>query len=262
MIIKITHNSIKLFNKEIPFYGIAFVLGFVVAVLTALFRTKKYQIKKSEIAYSGVFAGVGGLLGAKVLSVITSIKYIIKYKPSILEIVQNGFVFYGGLIGGFIGLFIYVKAYKLSFKQYCDIFAPSVAIGHAIGRIGCLFSGCCYGKISNTGIRVCYLSSVNPNTPLNVPILALPLIESIFLVIIYLLCEVLFYKTKTKGIVAIVYSFSYAIIRFVLEFFRGDAERGVYLGLSTSQYVSLGIMLVIFIIIGKYLYKKIKTHYK
>ena len=96
-------NGFNIFGREIPFYGLLFVLGFAVAVLTAIPKARRMKLPFTEIACSAVFAGVGGILGAKLLSVLTSINYIIEYHISFLDVVRNGFVFYGGLIGGALG---------------------------------------------------------------------------------------------------------------------------------------------------------------
>ncbi len=234
-------NSFRVFGKEIPFYGLLFVFGFAVAVVTAIPKARKMKLPFSEIACSGVFAGVGGILGAKLLSVLTSINYIIEYHLSLLDILQNGFVFYGGLIGGAAGLLVYAKAFRAPVLPYCDLYAAGTALGHAFGRVGCLLSGCCYGVPHAGGFSVIYRHAIDPNTPLGTPLLPIQLIESFCLIAIYLACEAAFYFGKRRGASAAVYALSYSVVRFVLEFFRGDLVRGVWGGLSTSQYISLAI---------------------
>ncbi len=236
-------NSLSLFGKEIPFYGIMFIVGFAVAVVTAIPKVRKMKLPFTGLACSGVFAGVGGILGAKLLSILTSIRYIIEYKIPFLDIIQNGFVFYGGLIGGALGLFIFAKIFHEPVLRYFDLFAAGTALGHAIGRIGCLLSGCCYGLPTSGSFCVIYRHSIDPNVPLGVPLLPIQLIESFCLVGIYIVCEIVFYREKHAGISAAVYALSYATVRFILEFFRGDFVRGVLWGLSTSQYISIAIIL-------------------
>ncbi len=230
------------FNRDIPYYGILMVCGFLIGGLLAVFRCKKYGIDKWEMVYASIFATVGGIIGAKLLSILTSINYIIEYNLSFLDVMQNGFVFYGGLIGGFIGLFIYVKVFHCDAMKYFNIFAVSVPFGHALGRIGCFLSGCCYGIELDSPISFTYTQSYDPNTPLNVPLLPIQLIESGCLFLLYIVLAILFHKCNKKSICFYTYLFAYPTIRFVLEFFRGDLIRGVYL-LSTSQWISLAIIL-------------------
>lgn len=254
--IVISKSSFSLFGIDIPFYGVFFVFGFAVAVLVALFNAKRLNIKKTEVMYAGIFAGVGGLVGAKLLSVLTSIHIIIEYKLSIMQIMQNGFVFYGGLIGGFLGLFIYCKIYKLPLEDYCDMLAPGVAFGHAFGRLGCLFSGCCFGQTVSGGFCVVYTGCANLSTPLNTPLLPVQLIESFCLIVLFALSEFAVIKCRKSGVPALTYLVGYAVARFVIEFFRNDAERGVY-WLSTSQYISVAILVCCAVyLIYKYVNKR------
>ncbi len=242
-------NGFNIFGREIPFYGLLFVLGFAVAVLTAIPKARRMKLPFTEIACSAVFAGVGGILGAKLLSVLTSINYIIEYHISFLDVVRNGFVFYGGLIGGALGLLIYAKAFHEPILRYFDLYAAGTALGHAFGRVGCLFSGCCYGLPTAGSFFVVYRSAIDPNTPLGLPLLPVQLIESFCLVAIFAVCEIVFYCGGKRGVSAAVYAFSYATTRFVLEFFRGDPVRGLWGGLSTSQYISLAIIVVCSVVV-------------
>ena len=232
-----------IFGRQIPYYGLLFMLGFFAGAVTALPRGKKYGIKKLDVVLAACFAAVGGLAGAKLLSVLTSIEYIIEYNLSFIDVMQNGFVFYGGLIGGVLGLFAYIKIYKINFFAMFDIFAVSVPLGHAIGRVGCFLSGCCFGIPYDGPLSYTYETSIDPNTPIGVPLLPVQLIESFCLLVLYAVLEVLFAKTSRRGISLVVYMAAYSVIRFTLEFFRGDIIRGFLFGLSTSQWISLAIML-------------------
>jgi len=220
------------------------IAGFAVAAVSASHRAKKLGVNGWEVVYSGIFAGIGGILGAKTLSILTSLNLIVSYKIPFVDIIRNGFVFYGGLIGGAAGIFIYAKSYKLSVVRYFDLFAPGVPLGHAFGRIGCLMSGCCYGVPVSGGFSVVYISAADPATPLKTPLLPVQLIEACLLLIIYAAAELVFYKSKRFGIASVVYLSAYSAARFALEFLRADAERGMLFGLSTSQYISLLIFVV------------------
>ena len=231
-------------GKNIPFYGILFVVGFAVAVLTAIPKARRMKMPWTEIACSGVFAGVFGILGAKVLSILTSLDLIIRYRIPFLEFIQNGFVFYGGLIGGALGLLLYAKIYHEPVLKYFDLFAAGTALGHAFGRVGCLFSGCCYGIPTTGGFYVLYHRAIDPNTPLEVRLLPIQFIECMCLVAVFLAAEIAFYASKKRGLSSAVYALTYATVRFTLEFFRGDLIRGVWGGLSTSQYISLAVVAV------------------
>lgn len=221
------------------------VTGFLLGGFMAIWRGKKYGVKKMDVVYAACFAAGGGFLGAKLLAILTFIPQMAAGKVSILDLLTGGFVFYGGLIGGIGGLFLYVKIYKCKVIQYFDIFAPSVPLGHAVGRMGCFFAGCCYGMELPAGST---FSLIYPEwyarygTPVGTPLLPMQLIEAFSLLVLYAVLEILFYRTKRSGISLFTYIFAYGILRFVLEFFRGDLIRGIGGGLSTSQWISLALI--------------------
>ncbi len=265
-------KSFTIFGKEFPFYGMLFGFGLLVGGLLGIFRAKKYKIDWYDALCGAVYAGLGAILGAKVLFIITSlpslIPALISGKITILQAITNGFVFYGGLLGGVLGLFIYCKQYKLDFVSYASIFAPSVPFGHMFGRIGCFLSGCCYGIIydgplaftypveiigyDDLGNALCYEPfEGNPRLPIQ-------LIEASFLFVLWITTEIMFYKSKKKGLPLYTYAISYAVARFIFECFRGDAIRGKIWILSTSQIISLGIL----IFVGYVLIKNYIINYK
>lgn len=234
-------NSINIFGREIPLYGIFFYLGIAAASVAGLLVCNKKKLPKIELLYSGIYVFVGALIGAKLLFLAVSLKQIIEYRIPLINLIKGGFVFYGGFLGGALGLFIYTKQFKESFLRYADIFVAVVPLGHAFGRVGCFFAGCCYGIPVKWGHV--YTSS-HGTTPLGVPLLPIQLIESGCLLLIFAVMMLFVFKwQKHEGFLASLYLTLYPVTRFVLEFFRGDAERGV-LFLSTSQWVSLLIVAV------------------
>lgn len=139
-------------------------------------------------------------------------------------------VFYGGLIGGFFAVLLYIRKNKLEFWSVADLFVPSILLFCTFGRIGCFLAGCCYGKVSECGI-VFPLHGHDPLLPVQ-------LYEAGFTFVTLIVLLILRPERKKPGILLPIYVLTYAAGRFVLEFFRGDMQRGVYL-LSTSQWISL-----------------------
>lgn len=254
---------IDFFGKQIPSYGLCFVAGIAMSACVAAGLIKKRKIAGIDLTGSAVYTMVGAIVGAKLLFIIVSWEQIQAYNLSFLDVLRGGFVFYGGLIGGVAGLFIYIKQFKLKLADFLDIYATVLPLGHAIGRIGCFFSGCCYGMKMSTNCFLCvtYEHPQNALTPQGVPLLAIQLIEAFFLFLCFLLMLTLFLKAhKLKGRLAYMYACVYAILRFILEFFRGDKERGGAFRLSTSQWISLGI-LILMSAIWIISYKKEKRSY-
>ena len=156
--------------------------------------------------------------------------------------VASGWVVYGGIIGGILTAIIFCKVKKLEFLRYLDISLPAVAMAQGFGRIGCFFSGCCYGMESSFGFVV-HGNDLIPEIN-DVRRLPVPLIEAACNLVIFFLLLRLFVKGKENGKVIFYYMLIYPVVRFTLEFFRGDAIRGFLFGLSTSQWISIGLFVV------------------
>lgn len=228
---------ISFLSYDIPIYGLCWFLGIAVSGIIAVCFSKRAKVEGYDVVYSAVFSLIGGTIGAKLLFVAVSLKTIIEQSIPLESLLKGGFVFYGGLIGGCLGLFIYAKAFKMRFLPLCDLYALALPIGHAIGRVGCFVSGCCYGREYDGILSVTYSQTLG-NTPLGVPLFPLQLVEALTLLLLFVAILIVFLLQYKRGIPTVIYLFAYPFIRFVLEFFRGDLERGSVFGLSTSQIIS------------------------
>ena len=248
--------TIEVLGREISLYGLMGVIGIFFGVIAAIYRRKIYNINKEDVIFSSCYAGIGLLIGAKLLFIITIIPDLIKHKDLLLanpklllHILSGGLVFYGGLIGAFLGFYIYSKQYKIDFLDILDLIAPSIPLIHGFGRIGCFTAGCCYGIKYNGLFHVIFQRS--QAAPNGVALLPVQLISS---GINFLGCIPLFIYARKKrkpGKVIGIYLIFYSIVRFTIEFLRGDVARGIFFGVSTSQWISL-----VLIPIGLWLYFK------
>ena len=152
----------------------------------------------------------------------------------------GGSVFYGGLLGGLLSGLIVIKAKKMNLKFTTDFLTPIIPLFHTFGRIGCFLSGCCYGVKSKIGFTYKHSLIESANGVNRFPI---QLVEASFNLLLFILIYYLFRKGKIKGKLLYLYLILYSIIRFALEFFRGDSYRGFLLHLSTSQIISILIFL-------------------
>lgn len=241
---------IDIFGYSIPLYGIFFYVGIAVAAVI-LHRRAKVDI--FDIAGSGVYAMIGAVAGAKLLFLAVSAKQLIESHIPIEAAIKGGFVFYGGLLGGALGLIVYTKQYKMDFWRFADLYTTVLPLGHAFGRVGCFFAGCCYGIPWEHGYTYSYTMG---STPLGIPLLPIQLIEAGLLALLFAVQLIFYIKRPHAGRNTILYFIIYPILRFVLEFFRGDSERGKFLCLSTSQWVSLIILAVLFMLVVKKYGKK------
>lgn len=217
-------------------YGLMIAIGVIAAYWVAEFRAKKNGLESDRIFPLAIWCLIGGMLGAKVLYYITQINEIIA-DPKILLNISEGFVVYGGIIGGILAGYLYCRKEKLNFLQYFDLVMPSIALAQGFGRIGCFLAGCCYGiQVSGPFSVVFHESTHAPN---GVPLLPTQLISSGLDFLHFFLLLFIAKKKKADGQVAGFYLIFYSIGRFILEFFRGDLIRGQVGVLSTSQFISI-----------------------
>ena len=228
-------------------YGLMIAIGILAAYVTAEYRAKKYGLDPDKIFYLVIWAVVGGFAGAKVLYFLTRLKDIME-NPRVLLDLADGFVVYGGIIGGIFSAMAYCKIEKLPFLKYFDLVMPSVALAQGFGRIGCFLAGCCYGRETDSALGIVFHnSSYAPN---GVKLLPTQLISS---GLDFMLCIVLILldrKKKGDGQIAGAYLVLYSIGRFILEFYRGDLIRGNVGALTTSQFIAIFVALAGVILIA------------
>lgn len=231
-------NDIQIGPLTLHMYGIMIAIGFVSALLICEKRAKKQGLNAD--ALYGIFwcAVFGGALGSKLLYYTVNIQDVIK-DPSIILNFQNGWVVYGGIIGGVVASFLYLKVKKLDFPAYADLVLPAVAFAQGCGRIGCFFAGCCYGRETDSILGVTYWQS--DFAPNGVKILPTQLFSSVGDFALAFLLMAYAKRKPAKGRVAAGYCIFYSIGRFVIEMFRNDF-RGEYGPFSTSQLISVFIL--------------------
>lgn len=249
---------IKIFNKTVTTYCLMALLGIFVCLYFSYKISQNYKKDDNKLIELLLFSSIGVFVGSHLLYGLTQINIIIKLLNN-LYLIKNfkdfidvfvyifgGSVFYGGLLGGLLFGFIYIKKNKLELF-YCDTAALQIPLFHFFGRIGCFLSGCCYGIESKFGLTYTRAIVESANGVNRFPI---QLVEAGYNIILFLILYKLFQKNKFKGNLINVYLFLYPIGRFIFEFFRGDDYRGFIFGLSTSQIIS------VIIVVFNYLYMK------
>ncbi len=232
--------TLELFGLPIPMFGTMMACGMIAAILLLMYTRRFIPFTEDQLLTSALWAVALGFLGSKVLFWIVELDHVLANPHFLIETLRTGFVFYGALLGGMIGIFIYCVRSKLPMLAFFDLFAPSLVLAQAFGRIGCFLAGCCYGCESDAWCAVVY--PPGSGAPSGVPLLPVQLFESAFLVILALVLVELLRKRKTYGLVTGWYFVLYGIWRFIIEFFRSD-DRGFVGGLSTSQFIGLFIVL-------------------
>lgn len=210
-------------------YGLMLGLGFAAGVYVASMRAEKRGYDPDSLFWFFVAVLAGGVIGGRLIHVGLNLDYY-RSLPSFFDTRAGGLAIHGVLIGGALAALLYSKVKQAPFLDLLDIVAPSVALGQAIGRIGCLFSGCCYGiETSGTwGVRSRFVPGLRHPYPLYESVLDLAL----FFALLYLSSRV-----RAKGGLFLIYSGGYSLIRFLLEFFRDNDD--YFAGLSFGQWFSL-----------------------
>lgn len=222
-------------------YGLMIGIGFIAAYLMTEFRARKYRMNTDIVFTLFISSVVFGLLGAKVLYYLTILDRVIK-DPGVILDEMEGFVVYGGIIGGVLAGYVVCRIKKEKFWQYFDLIAPAIALAQGFGRIGCLLAGCCYGKETDSPLSITFHTS--DFAPNDVALIPTQIYSSIldFLNCI-VLCLIARYAKKERTVSGC-YLIFYSTGRFILEFFRGDLERGRVGVLSTSQFISIFIFVI------------------
>lgn len=218
-------------------YGTMIALAILAAFLTAMMRSARKKTDTDTVLSLAIVCAVSGLLSAKIMFLITEWRFFIRDPLLYLTDFTDGFVVFGGIIGGIAAGFVYCRIKKLPFLKYFDLVMPSIALAQAIGRIGCFLAGCCYGKETEGACAVVFRTS--EFAPNNVPLIPTQLFSSGLNFLNFILLLIIDRKKKSEGTVAACYLVFYSAGRFVMEFFRGDLERGTIGALSTSQFIAL-----------------------
>lgn len=239
------HPIISIGNFSLPGYGLMGLLGFFAALLFILLASPHYGCGREDSIYIFAAGGMGCLVGAKILYLVTVLPDLFRDLGLIItdpdlflqRYISGGMVFYGGFFGALLAAWLTARVFHRSLRHFYPVLVPSVALFAGFGRIGCFLAGCCYGRETDLPIGVVFSSSlVAPN---GVRLLPVQLMEAAFDFCLFLLLCYLGGKKKWREKLLPVYLLLYAAWRFCIEFFRGDAERGMYGIFSTSQWISL-----------------------
>ncbi len=223
-------------------YGVLLAAAYLFGLQLARVRARARGLDADRILDLGIYIIISALIGAKLLLLVTDFGAFSANPRELLTLARSGGVFYGGLILAVAVALWYIRKIGLPLWTTCDVFAPGIALGHVIGRFGCLFAGCCYGRPTTLPWGITFrdpFAASNVGTPLGTPLHPTQLYEAGAELLI--LGVLLLTERKGKpfpGRTFWLYMLLYAISRFIIEFYRGD-ERGMVGMFSTSQFISL-----------------------
>jgi phosphatidylglycerol:prolipoprotein diacylglycerol transferase len=224
-------------------YGVLLAASYLLGLQFALVRARRRGLDGQRVMDLGIWIIVSALVGAKLLLFIVDFKQFTSNPRDLLGLARSGGVFYGGLIAAVTVALIYLRRHRLPLWTTTDVFAPGIALGHVVGRMGCLLAGCCFGKPTDVPWAITFTdpaAAANVGTPLGVPLHPTQLYEAgaELLILVFLLV----WERRGHGFPGRTfwsYMLLYGVSRFVIEFYRGDSRGMVFDALSTSQFVSV-----------------------
>jgi len=233
---------------QIPSYGVLMAIGVVVGLWRARVRAERVGLDGDRIVDLGLWVVIWALLGSKLLLVIVELPRYLAHPGDILMLVRAGGVFLGGFIAAVIAATILIRKYDLPALRSFDALTPSISLGQAIGRIGCLAAGCCWGGSCDLPWAITYTdprAAQTLGTPLGVSLHPFPIYAMVSNLVIFAILAWLFKQDLKPGRVFAAYLILYGAARFLLEETRGDDIRGFVLNgaMSTSQLITAVMIL-------------------
>lgn len=228
--------------RTVHSYGLMLLLAGVTGTALTVLLGRRRGLAGWDSASVALLALGCGLLGAGLLDA------LVNWRELLSRGYQPGLVFYGGFLGAGAGVLAFVRRFRLPLGDLGDVGAVVIPVGHALGRLGCLLGGCCYGRPAGSWPGLIFSDPDAPATLLSqgrLPLHAVQLYEAAGLLAIAALSAGLFLKGRWRGRLMLLYLGAYALLRFFTETLRGDRYRGHWGPLSTSQWIAVAVLLLV-----------------
>jgi phosphatidylglycerol:prolipoprotein diacylglycerol transferase len=226
-------------------YGVLLAIAFLTALWLTGRLAKRAGLAADAVTNLGIYCAIAGIVGAKLMMFLVDYRYYQDHPREIFSLgtLQAGGVFYGGLLAALAVAFWYMRKARLPPLLTADVFAPAVALGHGIGRIGCFTAGCCWGVACDRPWAVTFTNPVAHQlvgVPLDVPLHPTQLYEAVAEFIIFAILYRMVRRPHATGSIIGAYLVLYSAARFIVEFFRVHEQGNLWGGpLDTSQWISL-----------------------
>jgi phosphatidylglycerol:prolipoprotein diacylglycerol transferase len=251
-------------------YGLMIAVGFLAGVTAAQRAARRSGLDAERVGDLAFYILLAALVGSRLYFIAVNWRDYLGESaflsfhglrlPRVLALWEGGLVFYGGFIAAALAAFVYLRRHRMAFLPYADALIPAVALGHFFGRLGCFAAGCCWGAVSNAHLpwltrfppaslayqtfaaRPEAADLLSPDRLSTVPVHPTQLYEA-FGELGLFAALVLWVQPRRRfdGQVLACWLMAYAVLRTVVEMFRGDVERGVVAGLGVGQWTSLVI---------------------
>jgi phosphatidylglycerol:prolipoprotein diacylglycerol transferase len=228
---------------DVRWYGIMMVLAVVAVIAIALLEARRVGIRDEHIYNIGLWAIIGGILVSRLFHVIDKWDYYMAHPEQIFSFA--GLTIYGAVVGAVLAVLIYCWVKKISFWLVGDIIAPGAILGQAIGRIGCLINGCCYGLPTSLPWGVVYTNPGN-YCPLGEPFQPTQIYHMLWNLIGFGILWSLRRRFKPQGSLFLFYLALYAVGDFSIRFVRvGEPFRsGMFFNMQEAQLIGIIVLVV------------------
>ena len=228
-------------------YGVFVAAAFFLSIGLAMREARRRGLDPDRMLDLAFWVTLSAIVGARLLFIVVEYRYFLEHPLRVFKIWEGGLVFYGGFLLATAAALVFTRRYGLDPLEVGDVVAPALAAGQAVGRLGCLSAGCCYGKPTQVpwGITFTDPNSLVPLQRLGVPLHPTQLYSSLGNLVLFLVLWAVLRRRAFRGQVLCLYGILYPLFRSTVEFFRGD-PRGSILGgtVSTSQAVSAAVLVV------------------
>lgn len=235
----------KIGDFPIHTYGVLIAFGFLLCVWVSKRECERQGISGERMVDLGFWSLLIGMLGSRVLYIITRWSYFLDHPIEMFYVWEGGLVFFGGPLLCIPFFLWYTEKYRLPRWKVIDVSATAIPLAHAFGRLGCFSAGCCYGRPTSLPWGMRFESGLVDLHMQGIPLHPTQLYESFSLFILFFVLRRMRFRKKFDGQIFCVYLIAYSIIRSIIEIFRGDTIRGFIIDgvLSTSQFISILVII-------------------
>ena len=227
---------------HVPTYGVLVAIAFLTGLAITSRLARRAGLPPERVTNLAVYCALAGIAGAKLFMFLFDIGDYIRDPGQIFTMatLEAAGVFHGGLIVALVFAYLYLDRHKLPVLNTMDVFAPGIAVGQAIGRIGCFAAGCCWGTVCYLPWGVRFRSQDAAPVPLDKPLHPAQLYESAADLVIFLVLLRRFNRPHPSGQIIGLYLVLYSIARFIIEFFR-EHEQGLFGPFSLTQWIAIAL---------------------
>jgi len=237
-----------IFGVHFPTYGLLVAIAFLLALALTAKLARRNNLDSETVLNLGIYCAMAGIAGAKLMMILVDLPEYLRDPRMLfsLSTLQAAGIFYGGLLAALIVAWFYMRRKHLPMLATADVLAPGIALGHAIGRLGCFAAGCCWGAQCSLPWAVTFTrpeAHELVGVPLGVPLHPTQLYESIAEAVIFLILYFRIAKPHRPGAIIGLYLVLYSTVRFFDDFLRDPQQPNPFGGpFNTAQWISLGLI--------------------